>query len=246
MKTITTLFGRALAAATLGLATAFMPVAQADILETGDFAAGYQTFGLSTGQSVSTGGFEGEWNDEDIIFWCIQLDEYFNRHSTYTDYVPNAGSLSGMSPTTVTLLGQLFTQRYGSTLVTDVDPDINRSAAFQLAIWEIVYDPTNLNLSNSGGLGGSFYVKSGPADTQALAQTWLNELGGPAASNLIFLQSVGHFGSAQNWVPGHQDFVTYKPPLSQSVPEPHGLALVALAMLAMLGILRMRRGGPAA
>lgn len=216
---ITTLFRSALAVAAIGAATALTPIAHADTLHTTGFAEGSQTFGLSIGGSVPVGGFEGEWNGTDIYFWCVQLDQYFSFGNNYTDYVP----VPEMSSTVVTLLGQLFTLGYANALI-----DTDHSAAFQLAIWEIVYDSSNLSLT-----GGSLYITqaNGHANTLLIAKDWLTNLGTVTDQyHLSFLNS-----------PGHQDFVTPDRVSSRSVPEPHGLALIAFAMLAMIGVLRARR-----
>ncbi len=51
----------------------------------------------------------------------------FNHSYDYTPSIPNDA--------TYTMLGQLFHEAYGSAL-----SDTTHSAAFQLAIWEIIYD----------------------------------------------------------------------------------------------------------
>jgi len=194
------------------------PVAHADFIPTG-YAAGSQQFGLSIGGSPSAGGFQGMWNGNPIVFWCIQLTEYFSFGTHYTNYTPSAAANS--------LLSKLFTVAGGSAL-----SDASHSAAFQLAIWEIVYDSGDLHL-NSGAL----FVTDvhGHGTTVGLAQSWLDSLAGASATaNLAFLTA-----------PGNQDFVTASTiPLQTTttrVPEPSTLALLALAMLAAGGI-RARRG----
>lgn len=242
MKTISTLARRSLAIATLGLASAFVPVAQADDLSISDWAAGHQSFGTSQG-NFSAGGLAGEWaGNDDAVFWCIQLNQYISvPGGPYHDYVATSDGdpVPGVDPEVVTLLGQLFTQAYGfaSAPPPPSYPGANPSAAFQLAVWEIVYDHSTYTGGNPSGLslsGGSFEVTSGNANTRSLAQDWLDALAGFTDSyHLTFLQS-----------PKQQDFV-YFGGRSQQVPEPHGLALVGIAMLAALGVLRRRRHLPA-
>lgn len=246
MKTISTFGRRALAVAALGLASSLMPVAHADTLGNIGWAQGSQAFSVvypkppastPTSGSFNTGGFEGEWNGDDIYFWCMQLEQTFSFSNTYTDYVP-VSDTSG-DPVVATLLGQLYTQVFGPPPPDAYDtviPDSTHSAAFQLAIWEIVYDhgtynPTPGNPSGLSLASGDFTVTSGSSTTRNLAQGWLDALATFTDTyHLVFLQS-----------PNHQDFVTFGRPPRQQVPEPHGLALVALAMLAAMGVLRKRR-----
>ena len=193
------------------------PLAAADPLGTTGFVAGSQSFGLSIGGSPHTGGFEGTWNAADIIFWCVELTQFFGFGNTYNDYVATYPDNPVM-----TLLGQLFTQAYAEATM-----DATHSAAFQLAIWEIVYDSGNLNIN-----GGSFYVtnnKGNPA-TVALAQQWLSNLGNFADEyDLVLLHSASR-----------QDFISFGGPFNK-VPEPASLLLVSAAFIAMAGVLRRRQ-----
>lgn len=194
-------------------------MAQADTLGTTGYAAGAQSFGLSIGGSPSAGGFAGTWNAADIIFWCVELTQYFGFGGSYSDYTPSLPDNA-----TFTMLGQLFHEAYGEATL-----DATHSAAFQLAIWEIVYDSGNLNLG-----GGAFQVlnNNGNPETVALAQSWLANLGNFTDNYDLFLLSSA----------SHQDFITFGRPFLPrlSVPEPASLLLVALAILAMAFALRRR------
>jgi len=187
------------------------------------FVKGSQSFNLSIGGNVSAGGFKGTWDAQSIIFWCIELTQYFGFGGDYTNYVP-----SEPDNTTMTLLGKLFSEAYGSAT-----SDEAHSAAFQLAIWEIVYDPLNLNLS-----GGSFKVLSGNAGTVALAQGWLDNLAQYTDTYHLF---VLHSPTAQ-------DFITTggpNIPRLSVVPEPGTIALLAVGLIAIwfvAGGARRRRG----
>jgi hypothetical protein len=204
---------RACASATFVLALGSAPIAQADpTFHTTGYAMGSQQFGLSIGGSTNAGAFKGTWNGDPIVFWCVELDQTFGFGQDYT-YTPSLPSSALFS-----LLGKLFTGAGGSAL-----SDTKHSAAFQLAIWEIVYDSGNLKLN-----GGSFKVTNnyGHPDTVTLAQQWLDGLGGFQDGYDVYLLSN----------PNHQNFITThvvaQPPRTERVPEPHTLGLLGIAVAA--------------
>jgi hypothetical protein len=205
-------------AATLAAATAFCvaPTASADpgvLMPTG-YANGSEYFTTNKG-SFNAGGFAGTWNGQGIEFWCIELTQYFSFGGTY-GYV----AIPENTPV-LTALGQLFTLAHASALL-----DADHSAAFQLAIWELVYDGSNHSLSS-----GAFIVSGGDADARSIAQGWLSSLGpnSPDTWNLTLLTSAQH-----------QDFVTFGKTFQRTVPEPAPLALLATAMMAMIVVRRRR------
>ena len=98
----------------------------------------------------------------------------FSFGGSYTDYVapePNNPVL--------TALGQLFTLAHDS-----LSDATDHSAAFQLAIWELVYDGGNHNL-----MGGTFPSAEGIPLRAEIAQGWLSSLGenSPDTWNLTLL-----------------------------------------------------------
>src|SRR6185295_10534419 len=116
------------------------------------------------------------WDSTPIIFWCVELDQYFSFGADY----PYSASLPNNA--TFSLLGKLFTEAYGSALI-----DSTHSAAFQLAVWAIFFDGGNLNLSS-----GAFKVVNnyGHGTTVALAQQWLNGLANtPDNYDIYYLQN---------------------------------------------------------
>ncbi|HTP98403.1 MAG TPA: PEP-CTERM sorting domain-containing protein [Casimicrobiaceae bacterium] len=204
------------------LAFAFGRAAIAGDLHTIGYANGAQQFSLSMGGSPGAGGFYGTWNGDPIVFWCVELDQYFGFGNTYTY------SASLPDSPVFTLLGELFHEAYGSALT-----DSTHSAAFQLAVWEIFFDSGSLNLSS-----GNFRVVNddGHTDAVTIAQGWLNGL-----SNSV--DDVDVFYLVND---GHQNFITntnIKLPRTQTVPEPSTLWLMLAAAMTLAALARRRGRG---
>lgn len=152
-----------------------------------------------------------------LLFWCVQLTETFSFGTVYGNYTS--------SPLGNTLLSQLFTEVGGSVAANST---IDSSAAFQLSIWEILFE---------GGTYGGLNVSSGNfqatgnAAVITQANIWLAGLtaSSPATTALFLLSS-----------PDHQDFITdTNTPLLQT-PEPGSLALLGIGILAAMFAMRRR------
>lgn len=158
------------------------------------------------------GGFVGTWDGSPIQVWCNELTQTFNFGTAYTDY-----SLG--TPANEGLLSALFQEAYAMSTTSAMN-----SAAFQLAIWEILYDG-DLSLYS-----GSFHTNRVANATDLLAESWLAGLGGFADKGDIILYSSGD----------HQDFIGRAP--SSNLPEPGPLALIGMGLFAMLVSHRRREG----
>jgi PEP-CTERM motif len=216
-------------AAVAALVTGFACAsAAADTVTISDFKWGAAPhINTSMSGTVGVGQFKGKHDGVDFVTYCTDIYEHFHWNTTYTNYfvAPN-GSTHGFTSAQATLLGKLYT--VADALVDTAD----EAAAFQLAIWEALYD-SSPEVSDVTGRG-TFYVQGGGnLDHQTLANQWLAQAGALGSShfNVVRLASV----DAPRMNDGRQDFI-----LVSKVPEPATPALM-LAGLAGLGLLARRR-----
>jgi len=159
------------------------------------------------------GGFVGTFDDSPIQVFCYEISQEFNFGVTYNS------EYSVGTPSNEGLLSALYQEAYGMATSSAMN-----SAAFQLAVWEILYDD-DLSL-----FSGSFHTNRIGNATDALAETWLEGLGGFADKGDIILYQSGD----------HQDFIGRRP--SSDVPEPVPVALFGIGLIAMLAATRRREG----
>lgn len=160
---------------------------------------------------AATGGFTGTFGGNPIVFWCFDLLHTFSLGTTYNDYT--AIQLSGPMADT---LSRLFNVAAANGGVGDLD----HSAAFQLAIWNIEYDG-DTSLSSGG-----FFVTGG-AGAINIANSWLTLLSNPLYANPT--NTITELDSGSR----HQNFITASNTPSECckfVPEPPVLPLVLTAL----------------
>jgi len=141
--------------------------------------------------------------------------------------VPGEGLEGPMGMSKADLIRELWGRNYLDLFDGDFGEQADKAAAFQIAVWEIVYDD-GVELD-----AGDFQAQDLEDDEVDLAQAWLDELDGtgPLAMNLIALTN-DEDPDGEGPLPGHrQDQLTM-------VPEPGTLGLLALGIL---GALRRRR-----
>ena len=159
---------------------------------------------------------------ESLIAYCVEITQPLG--SIVNNYVPVALSASGLSAAQQTAIGQLYSHgtNYAGSLVA-----AGASAAFQLALWEIVNETSgSFDLAN-----GSFRDLTG------------GTIGATAAGMLSTLAATAIDPNLQFTIwssPTHQNFlqVTTR---STHVPEPSTLALLGMGLAA--AALRRRRNG---
>ena len=218
----------------------------APIAQAGSLHSGAPLFGdpvvidyLGVDNSTAAGAFEkATFNGGSIPnFWCIDLTHtvpyppWTLQHYTEAPFQSAPLAFSG---TQVSNLRTLFANNYSNALFSSPD----NAAAFQLAIWDILFD-TDGNLATSGGgVNSAFGVESvtsaNASTVLATAQGWITtaETGPQHPYTLTQLTSSA----------GNQSFI-YPGPLSVNVPEPSGLALLGAALVAMMFVTRRRRTG---
>jgi hypothetical protein len=180
-------------------------------------------------QNVNAGGFTGMWHSggspdivSSIAFWCFELDQNFNLGVSYPNYTP-----SHLGGTIGAQLARLFQEAFSAAATTTVN-----SVAFQLAVWELEYDPLSLDVNS-----GSFTVTGGAQPGMAArtqANTWLTGLTNYSGANWSITQ-LSHYQ--------RQDFIVGNIPPSECcnrVPEPPVLPLV-LAGIGAVALIESRR-----
>jgi hypothetical protein len=211
-----------------------------------------------------------------VLSFCIDLKEYVptdNDSATYEYFVenriaeaPRPHISNGSDPSEAYPMGAdkakaisiLWAQHFGEARLGGTNAD-----AFQLAIWEILFEPWANRSSWSVSMSqGAFYHESGAPAAATLANTWLTEVRNAYAlypgelADLVNERYLPHLvawvapysGGGEEVDKSYQDQLVekyYNTPL-QPPPVPEPATVINLAWLAMLGgagaFRRLRRG----
>lgn len=141
--------------------------------------------------------------------FCIDLDVSLNQsNTTYT--LKTASNFYSSEPGLVSSINKLYSG-YESYVTS-----AQSSSAFQLALWEVIYEKSG----TYGMESGDFQVTNGFAAGSSQADTWLANLSTmPENFNMYVLD-------AEN----SQDLLVFSPKPPAAVPEPGTLALLGLGL----------------
>lgn len=174
-----------------------------DVMPVGPFK-----FTVTTGDSLFGTG--------PLVSFCAALPEDIAGQS-YSFQVVSPSALPDVGPNAakLALIDRLFDRHYG--VATDAD----RGGAFQLALWELLYDgPGNLDLN-----AGNHDVTSPDSVTAvAIAKNWLAALETP---NPADVDNYTVYGLAS---PDAQDQLTVVPNTPNQIPAPAGVVLGLIAV----------------
>lgn len=171
-------------------------------------------FDFST--SENTTGI-AEW-DDGLSAFCVQIDTTLKSPKTYNV----TSGLGAFSTTEATYIDRLFSNYYD-----EAQSNVQYSAAFQLALWEVVEE----NWWEDLDLDSDHFESDSFSGARSIAQGWLDSL-----TDATLVTGVYDFHYLENWK--SQNLLTVT---KASVPEPTSLLLFATGLLALFRVRRRIR-----
>lgn len=165
-----------------------------------------------------------------FMAWCVDIYHLLNTSSSGASYALQTGSqFFGAGSSVIGRLERLASYvvdndgRAATTTLQSALTGSVQSAAFQLAVWEIVNEggSSGLNVTN-----GDFYVTGASSTVANLANGWLTNSAGWASTQALSVWSGPN---------STQDLAVFAP-----IPEPETYAML-LAGLGLMGFIARRR-----
>ena len=171
----------------------------------------------STAEYVYAGGFTTNDGAHSFVSWCVDiLQDTFLGQATSDYTLVDAASVPQIGAARADALARLATAYLG--LVNNG----TTAGAFQLAVWEIVYENTGTPYNITSG---NFRAWGASDASIGLAQAWLGNLAGTSTYNVSVWSS-----------PTRQDLAVFS-----TVPEPAPLGLLAVGLIGLALVKRKTR-----
>jgi hypothetical protein len=184
------------------------------------------------------GEYQGTINGNAFSTFCTDVYQTLSFGPTYqyermsVDETKTLWGIPPNAPTTYNpssygLVSKLFTTAYGSV------NNSTTSAAFQYALWELLYEKSG---NYTIGADGNFRLTNADSGAASQANAWLASVVSPSAYEGYSVQSL-YSGPPNPDRTGRQDLVIATP-----VPEPEAYALALVSLGIVAGYVRRRRG----
>lgn len=181
-------------------------------------------FNITGHNGVGAGGFNASYDRSgpaaptSFVAYCIDLAQTFSWNNAFNVTETNPQNLFGAFKAEA--LDRLYTQHFAAATTPTL------SAAFQLAVWEIITETAASTFAALGLSTGSFVASSGDSTARTTADGWLHALGNGGLGGYTLTALVG---------PNNQDQMMATP-----VPEPETYMML-LAGLGLMGFVANRR-----
>lgn len=217
----------------IAVTAAFAAPALADDVTFQDYANGSQAidYTLFYGDSNSAnktgsagaGGFKTLINGQSFVTYCIDLYQTISFGTTYTDYSPVSPLTAAFftNPNGLNAISRFLAEGHG--IGNSID-----SAAFQVAIWELMYETSGTYDVRSTSLAKGSAFFSGSSEVLDRAQSWISVLDAATTPFSVYQSRTA------------QDIVV------TPVPEPETYALMAAGLGALGWVARRRKAKDAA
>jgi len=210
----------------LGAASPAFAVDTVDVFLSGFKYGSKQVTITNNGSEIGTygaGEYKGTLNGQSFSTFCTDVYQSLNfgpTHQYERLMVDQTQQLWGdvpYNPDSYSLVSKLFTTAYSSV------NNSTTSAAFQYALWELLYEKTG---KYSIGNSGTFWLTGTDGGAAAQANSWLGSLASAAEGHSI--QSL-YSGTRQDLV------------IATPVPEPETYALALVSLSIVAGYARRKR-----